>query len=63
MLFRSPSEAELAAARELLERLERAEAAGRGAYVLEDGRFVDHAVAAQARQTLALAALREEETV
>jgi citrate lyase subunit beta/citryl-CoA lyase len=51
----TPTEEEIAEARKLVERLEDATSAGQGTLVLEDGRFVDLAVAESARVTLALA--------
>lgn len=51
----TPTPAEVAAARELVDALDEAELAGTGALVLPDGRFVDLAVAEAARWTLALA--------
>jgi len=51
----TPTEEELAGARELLDRLEESAGEGTGAFVLEDGRFVDRAVVERARRTLALA--------
>ena len=51
----TPSEEEVAEARGLLDRLEGEAASGTGAFVLEDGRFVDRAVVESARRTLALA--------
>jgi citrate lyase subunit beta / citryl-CoA lyase len=50
----TPTEAEVGEARGLLDRLGN-EAAGTGAFVIEDGRFVDRAVVESARRTLALA--------
>jgi citrate lyase subunit beta/citryl-CoA lyase len=49
----TPTEEEVAEAQELLDRLEGEAAAGTGAFVLEDGRFVDRAVVESARRTLA----------
>lgn len=58
----TPTEDEVRRARDLVGRLETATAAGRGAFALEDGRFVDRAVVEAARRTLALARdTREEE--
>jgi citrate lyase subunit beta / citryl-CoA lyase len=51
----TPTEEEVAEARGLLDRLESAAASGTGAFVLEDGRFVDRAFVESARRTLALA--------
>ena len=51
----TPREREIEEARELLERLEDETAAGKGAFVLDDGRFVDRAVVESAHLTLALA--------
>jgi len=51
----TPTEEEVAEARELLSRMEGAAASGSGAFVLEDGRFVDEAVVRAARFTLAVA--------
>ncbi len=51
----TPTPEEAAAARGLLGEMESAAASGTGAFVLEDGRFVDEAVVRTARQTLALA--------
>ncbi|MDQ3912540.1 MAG: CoA ester lyase [Actinomycetota bacterium] len=56
----TPTEDEVAGARVLLDRLEGEDASGTGAFVLEDGRFVDRAVVESARLTLALA--RRSET-
>jgi citrate lyase subunit beta/citryl-CoA lyase len=52
----APAPDEVARAREVVERLERAHAAGVGAVVLEDGAFLDAAMVEQARWVLALAA-------
>ena len=49
----TPSEEEVAEARGLLDRLEGEAASGTGAFVLEDGRFVDRAVVESAHRTLA----------
>jgi len=49
----TPTEEEVAEAQELLDRLEGEAAAGTGAFVLEDGRFVDRAVVESARRTIA----------
>jgi citrate lyase subunit beta / citryl-CoA lyase len=49
----TPTEEEVAEARELLDRLEGEAGSGTGAFVLEDGRFVDRAVIESARRTLA----------
>ena len=51
----TPDEEEVRRARELVAALEAAEADGTGALALPDGRFVDRAVVASARRTLALA--------
>ncbi len=51
----TPSEAEVAGAEDLLNRLAESAERGTGAFVLENGRFVDKAVVEQARVTLALA--------
>jgi citrate lyase subunit beta/citryl-CoA lyase len=51
----TPDEAEVAAARELVDALDVAEERGSGALMLPDGRFVDRAVVQAARRTLALA--------
>ena len=48
----TPTEEELAEAQELLDRLEGEAGSGTGAFVLEDGRFVDRAVVESARRTL-----------
>lgn len=48
----TPTEEEVAEAQELLERLEGKAESGTGAFVLEDGRFVDRAVVESARRTL-----------
>jgi citrate lyase subunit beta/citryl-CoA lyase len=49
----TPTEEEVAEAQELLDRLEGEAGSGTGAFVLEDGRFVDRAVVESARLTLA----------
>ena len=49
----TPTEEEVAEAQELLDRLEGEAGSGTGAFVLEDGRFVDRAVVESARRTLA----------
>jgi len=49
----TPTENEVAEAQSLIDRLEGEAAAGTGAFVLEDGRFVDRAVVESARLTLA----------
>jgi len=54
----TPTEEETSEARELLDQLEGEAASGTGAFVLEDGRFVDRATVASARLTLALARWR-----
>jgi citrate lyase subunit beta / citryl-CoA lyase len=51
----TPTPEEVAAARELLDETESAAASGTGAFVLEDGRFVDEAVVRTARSMLDLA--------
>lgn len=51
----TPTEEEVAGAEDLLSRLEESAAGGTGAFVLEDGTFVDKAVVEAARSTLALA--------
>ena len=51
----TPTEAELRAARELTAALDDALLGDVGAVALPDGRFVDRAVAEQARETVALA--------
>lgn len=51
----TPTEEEVAAAAELLDRMEEAIEAGQGAFLLENGRFVDEAIVKSARLTLALA--------
>ena len=48
----TPTEDEVAEAQELLDRLEGEAESGTGAFVLEDGRFVDRAVVESARRTL-----------
>jgi citrate lyase subunit beta / citryl-CoA lyase len=48
----TPTEEEVAEAQELLDRLEGEAGSGTGAFVLEDGRFVDRAVVESARRTL-----------
>lgn len=50
----TPTETEIAAAQELVAKLEQASALGTGAFALEDGRFVDLAVVESARRTLQL---------
>lgn len=57
----TPTEEEIAGAEDLLERLEESAGGGAGAFVLEDGRFVDRAVVEAARSTLALAGHLAEE--
>ena len=56
----TPTEEEVAEAEGLLARLEESAGKGTGAFVLEDGRFVDKAVVEAARLTLALARRGEE---
>jgi citrate lyase subunit beta/citryl-CoA lyase len=51
----TPQEHEIAEARDLLDRLEDETAAGTGAFVLADGKFVDRAVVESAHLTLSLA--------
>jgi citrate lyase subunit beta / citryl-CoA lyase len=51
----TPTEEEVAEAQELVDRLAGEAASGMGAFVLEDGRFVDRAVVESARLTLDLA--------
>lgn len=51
----TPTGEEVAEAEDLLVRLEEATASGTGAFVLENGRFVDEAVVRSARVTLSLA--------
>ena len=51
----TPTEEEVAEAKDLLARLEESTSTGTGAFALEDGRFVDEAVVGSARLTLALA--------
>ena len=58
----TPTEEEVAEAKDLLARLEESTGTGTGAFALEDGRFVDEAVVSSARLTLALAR-REREGV
>lgn len=57
----TPTEEEVEGAAQLLERLEEAAEAGEGGLLLEDGSFVDEAMARTARLTLALARNRKEE--
>jgi len=59
----TPTEEEVAEAEGLLARLDESAGKGTGAFVLEDGRFVDKAVVESARLTLALARRGEEERV
>jgi citrate lyase subunit beta / citryl-CoA lyase len=54
----TPTEAEIAAAQSLIDRLNHAVKLGAGAFALEDGRFVDLAVVESARRVLALAHYR-----
>src|SRR5215217_7507153 len=49
----TPTEEEVAEAQQLLDRLDSEARSGTGAFVFEDGRFVDRAVVESARQTLA----------
>jgi citrate lyase subunit beta / citryl-CoA lyase len=58
----TPTEEEVAEAKDLLARLEESTGTGTGAFALEDGRFVDEAVVGSARLTLALVR-REREGV
>ena len=58
----TPTEEEVAEAKDLLARLEESTGTGTGAFALEDGRFVDEAVVGSARLTHALAR-REREGV
>lgn len=51
----TPTEKEIADARDLLERLDQASSTGTGAFALTDGRFVDLAIVEFARRVLALA--------
>lgn len=51
----TPTEKEIADARDLLERLDQASSTGTGAFALADGRFVDLAIVEFARRVLALA--------
>jgi citrate lyase subunit beta / citryl-CoA lyase len=51
----TPTDEEVAEAKDLLTRLEESASTGTGAFALEDGRFVDEAVVGSARLTLALA--------
>lgn len=57
----TPTEEEVEAAVQLLDRLEEGAEAGEGGLLLEDGSFVDEAMARTARLTLALARNRERE--
>ena len=57
----TPTEEEVAEAQDLFTRLEESAGEGTGAFVLEDGRFVDRAVVESARSTLALAGRIPEE--
>lgn len=57
----TPTDEEVSEAEELLARLEGEAASGTGAFMLEDGRFVDDAVVESARNTLALARRRAGE--
>jgi citrate lyase subunit beta/citryl-CoA lyase len=56
----TPTEEEVAEAKDLLARLEESTGTGTGAFALEDGRFVDEAVVGSARLTLALACRDQE---
>nr|WP_207956254.1 aldolase/citrate lyase family protein [Rubrobacter marinus] len=58
----TPTEDEISGAEDLLARLEESAGRGTGAFVLEDGRFVDEAVVASARATLNLARRAPEAT-
>jgi citrate lyase subunit beta/citryl-CoA lyase len=58
----APSLREVAAARALLDGLEKADAAGTSAFVAADGRFVDPAVVASAHWTLSLVESPEEKS-
>jgi citrate lyase subunit beta / citryl-CoA lyase len=57
----TPTEREVAEAEGLLARLEESAGSGTGAFILEDGRFVDEAVVGSARLTLSLARRDREE--
>ncbi|MGH3144748.1 MAG: HpcH/HpaI aldolase/citrate lyase family protein [Rubrobacter sp.] len=57
----TPTEEDVAEAVDLLERLAESAGGGTGAFVLEDGRFVDRAVVEAARATLAMARQLTEE--
>lgn len=57
----TPTDEEVAGARELLDALEAAAGNGTGAFALPDGRFVDEAVVRSARSTLTLARRSEGE--
>jgi citrate lyase subunit beta/citryl-CoA lyase len=57
----TPTDEEVAEAKDLLNRLEESAGTGTGAFALEDGRFVDEAVVGSARLTLALARRDQEE--
>jgi citrate lyase subunit beta / citryl-CoA lyase len=59
----TPTEEEVAEAKDLLTRLEESTGTGTGAFALEDGRFVDEAVVGSARLTLALARRDREEVL
>ncbi len=56
----TPTEKELFDAEDLLERLETSAGMGTGAFVLEDGRFVDRAVVERARTVIAFARAASE---
>ena len=57
----TPTDQEAEEAEELLERLDKESASGTGAFLLEDGRFVDRAVVESARLTLSLVRREREE--
>lgn len=59
----TPTAGEVAAAEALLERLEESAGRGTGAFVLEDGRFVDEAVVRSARFTLVVARRKNKEGI
>lgn len=56
----TPTQAEILEAESIIERLRGAADSGSGAFLLEDGRFVDRAVVESARSTLALSRPKEE---